>query len=195
MARVILTRPRATSCSNTSVAKLTVHTHINTHTKLKPKEGVEKNKNRNNKVCPGCGGHHQGRRETSCKAWGADCFNCHGRNHFSSVCCRNPTGRSRNNFVRTEAAAASETPANSYNASLYRTDAKGMGCVRLYVCEMELNGVHSTIYIDTGAASSVISERQFSLIRRGHRNLVLSKHGLPKLRIYSGACLHPTGWW
>ena len=78
--------------------------------KSKPKEGVEKKKNRNNKVCPGCGGHHQGR---SCKSWGAECFNCHGRNNFSAVCRRNPTGRSRNNFVITEAAAASEAPANS----------------------------------------------------------------------------------
>ena len=161
--------------------------------KVKNKEGVEKNKNRNIKVCPGCGGHHQERRETSCKAWGAECVSCHGRNHFSSVCHRNPSGRSRNNFVRTEAAAASEMPADSYNASLYRTNAKGVGCVRPYVCEMELNGVHTTMEIDTGAASSVISEQQFSLIRRGHRNLVLSKDGLPKLRMYSGACLHPTG--
>ena len=65
--------------------------------------------------------------------------------------------------------------------------------MRPYVCEVELNGVHTTMEIDTGAASSVISEQQFSLIRRGHSNLVLSKDGLPKLRMYSGACLHPTG--
>ena len=163
--------------------------------KVKPKERVETGKNRNNKVCPGCGGHHQGRRETSCKAWGAECFSCHGRNHFSSVCRKNPSGRSRNNFVRTEAVGANETPADSdpYNASLYRTDAKGVGCVKPYVCDVELNGVNTTMEVDTGAASTVISEKQFSLIRRGHRNLVLSKDGLPKLRMYSGACLHPTG--
>ena len=98
------------------------------------------------------------------RAWGAECFNCHGRNHFSSVCREKPTGRSRNNFVRTESAAASRTPSNLYNASLYRTDAKGVGC-----------------------------EQEFSLIRRGHRNLVLSKDDQPKLMMYSGACLHPTG--
>ena len=44
--------------------------------------------------------------------------------------------------------------------------------------------------IDTGAASSVISEQQFSPIRRRNWNLVLSKDGLPKLN--SGAYLHPT---
>ena len=104
-----------------------------------------------------------------------------------------PTYDSRN-FVRTEAAPASETPEDSYNASLYRADAKGVGCVRLYVCDVELNGVRTTMELDTGAASSVISEQQFSLIRKGHRNLVLSKDGLPKLKMYSSACLHPTGW-
>ena len=97
-----------------------------------------------------------------------------------------------NNFVITEAAAASGTPADSYNTSLYRTAAKGVGCVRPYVCEVELNVVRTTMETDTGAAFSVISEQQFSLIWRSHRNLVLSIDGLPKLRIYSGACFHPT---
>ena len=76
---------------------------------------------------------------------------------------------------------------------MLRCTAPMWGCVGPYVCEVELNGVHTTMEFDMGAASSVISEQQFSLIRRGHRNLVLSKDGLPKLRMYSGACLHPTG--
>ena len=60
------------------------------------------------------------------------------------------------------------------------------------VCDV-LNGVHTTMEVDTGTASSMIGDQQFSLILRGNRNLTLSKDGLPKLRMYSGACLQSTG--
>ena len=83
-----LTRQRAKSGSNTSNAKLTVHTHL----KPKPIARRVSRKNRNNKVSSGCGSHHQGWRETSCKVWGAECLNYHGRNHFTSVCRRTVQG-------------------------------------------------------------------------------------------------------
>ena len=85
-----------------------------------------------------------------------------------------PQKHSRNNFVSADAATDNETPVDSYN-------------------DVEVNRLRTAMEIDTGAASSVISEQQFSLIRRCCKNLMLSRDGLPKLKMYSDACLHPTG--
>ena len=70
-----------------------------------------------------------------------------------------------NNFVRAGVATASETMADSYNASLYRTDApKGVGCVRPYVYEVEVNGVRTTmgIYLERHLALSVNNNSQMA---------------------------------
>ena len=87
-----------------------------------------------------------------------------------------------NNFTRLDAAAAIRAPDDSYNA-LTTGQHLWEGYV---VCDVVLNGVHTTMEVDTGTASSMISDQQFSLISRGNRNLTLSKHGLPKLMMYSG---------
>lgn len=150
--------------------------------------------------CPGCGGRPHRRRE-ECYAWGKQCFKCGTRNHFARVC--RSKGQPHNymdvkdvqaNAIseNTEQNEPNEASGDDYDLALYHHKAD-KAHVQPYTYSLEINGVTTTMEVDTGAASSVINEEQFILVQKGTRKLALETTGLPRLRVYGGPVICPKG--
>jgi len=62
-----------------------------------------------------------------------------------------------------------------------------------YHCRLILNGVVTSMEIDTGASSTIITDSQFKHICSMGQNVTLDRKNLPVLRTYSGHTIVPTG--
>ena len=75
------------------------------------------------------------------------------------------------------------TPPFDYDLALYHHSG-GKNSPEPYWYTLDISGVSTTMEIDTGAASSIISEKQYGLLQGGKSKLVLLKDQLPRLYIY-----------
>ncbi|XP_077869380.1 uncharacterized protein LOC144360591 [Saccoglossus kowalevskii] len=140
--------------------------------------------------CWGCGGKWPHDKKEKCPAWGKECRKCHKQNHFAKYC--KSQGRTENNFISTEPTTVYSYGQETYNVDLYRT-ASSISKTQPYRYNLQLNGVPTTMEIDTGAAVSLISEQQFKKLKVGQQALQLHTEGLPRLRTYAGNCINPLG--
>ena len=61
------------------------------------------------------------------------------------------------------------------------------------ICALKINGVSASMEIDTGTAATIISSRQYELIKQGTHELQLSTANVPTLRTYAGQTIKPAG--
>ena len=62
-----------------------------------------------------------------------------------------------------------------------------------YMCAIKINGVSASMEIDTGTAATIISSKQYELIKQGTHELQLSTANVPTLRTYAGQTIKPAG--
>ena len=62
-----------------------------------------------------------------------------------------------------------------------------------YMCALKSNGVSASMEIDTGTAATIISSKQYELIKQGTHELQLSTANVPTLRTYAGQTIKPAG--
>ncbi len=62
-----------------------------------------------------------------------------------------------------------------------------------YMCTLMINGVSVRMEIDTGTAATIISSRQYELIKQGTHGLQLSTANVPTLQTYAGQTIKPAG--
>ena len=62
-----------------------------------------------------------------------------------------------------------------------------------YMCALKINGVSASMEIDTGTAATIISSKQYKLIKQGTHELQLSTANVPTLRTYAGQTIKPAG--
>ena len=111
------------------------------------------------KSCPGCGGQPHTRLKG--KAWGKTCHKCHKENHFVSVC------RSKvAHFI--ENGSTNDLCEDTYTLSLHHTT--GNHIVKPYECTVSMAGKVVCLEIDTGASVSLISEREWGIIKNQPHN-------------------------
>ena len=127
------------------------------------------------KSCPGCGGQPHNRLK--CKAWGKTCHKCHKENHFASVC------RSKEaHFIEND--STNDLCEGAYTLSLHH--ATGTHTVKPYECTVTMAGKVVCLEIDTGASVSLISEREWGMIKESAPQLTLDTNNVPCLRTYAG---------
>ena len=106
------------------------------------------------KSFPGCGGQPHNRLK--CKAWGKTCHKCYKENHFANVC------RSKEaHFIEND--STNDLCEDAYTLSLYHTT--GNHTVKPYECIVTMAGKVVCLEIDTGASVSLISEREWGMIK------------------------------
>ena len=133
------------------------------------------------KSCPGCGGQPHNR--LTCEAWGKTCNKCHKDNHFASVC------RSKEaHFIENDSNDLCE---DTYTLSLHHTT--GTPTVKPYVCTVSMAGKVVVVEIDTWASVSLISEREWGMIKDSAPQLKLDTYNVPCLRTYAGDPIKPLG--
>ena len=119
----------------------------------------------------------------TCKAWGKTCHKCHKDNHFARVC-------------RSKEAHVIENDSNdlcedTYTLSLHHTT--GIPTVKPYVCTVSMAGKVVVLEIYTGASVSLISEREWGMIKDSAPQLKLDTNNVPCLRTYAGDPIKPLG--
>ena len=62
-----------------------------------------------------------------------------------------------------------------------------------YMCALKINGVSASMEIDAGTAATIISSKQYELIKQGTHELQLSTANVPTLRTYAGQTIKPAG--
>ena len=62
-----------------------------------------------------------------------------------------------------------------------------------YKCTLMINGVSVRMENDTGTGATIISSRQYNLIKQGTHELQLSTANVPTLRTYAGQTIKPAG--
>ena len=137
----------------------------------------------------GCGGPWHDKR-MDCVAWGKRCRKCNCLNHFASQCAYQYTAD------RTGHTRKHDTCNDTYNLDLYQTNivtSHTINRVEPYLCKITLNGVSTTMEIDTGASSTLINEEQFTQLKQGDTVLHLQTEGVPSLRTYAGGIIQPIG--
>ena len=160
---------------------------------------------RTQELCCGCGKPADHPRK-QCPAWDASCYHCGKKHHFAAVCRSGgvPTNehsthryphKFRNYYVEEDPQAgpgpASKTPTDGYDVQLYRVGQPQDG-VEPYICCIDIEGVQTTLEIDTGSASTLISLQTWQQFPTSIHSK-LTKHNLPKLRTYSGEYIQPVG--
>lgn len=167
------------------------------------------NHSSNSRLCSGCGGQPHDRR--TCPAWGRRCNTCKRMNHFAKVCrSTSNTTASNTNFISNELVSedqvryTSEDNLNSvrseaatengfeYDATLFY-ETRDNHSHPPYVYSVKLNGVNTSMEIDTGASTTIISEKQFRSICDQVGDVALENFDLPNLRTYSGHVIKPIG--
>lgn len=148
-------------------------------------------------TCVGCGGSPHDRKK-ECRAWGRECHKCHKKNHFSKVCI---LGQNTNFLKESSEDSMSQTDEitdsgditeGTYNLSLFHT-ASQVRQVNPYMCTVEMEGIPMSMEIDTGASSTIVSEKQWKKLTALAPHLVLNDDNLPKLRTYAGEFIKPLG--
>ena len=127
---------------------------------------------------------------SECVAWGKRCRKCNCLNHFASQCAYQYTAD------RTGHTRKHDTCNDTYNLDLYQTNivtSHTINRVEPYLCKITLNGVSTTMEIDTGASSTLINEEQFTQLKQGDKVLHLQTEGVPSLRTYAGGIIQPIG--
>ena len=99
----------------------------------------------------------------------------HRDNHFASVC-RSKASRAVQNVTATHAACVESSIAEgvqhvSYGEyeALNNIQINNVTTVDPYMCTLLINGVSVTMEIDTGTAATIISSRQYELIKQAAR--------------------------
>ena len=138
--------------------------------------------------CSGCGGLAHDQCDQQCAAWGRQCHKCRRDNHFASVC-RSKASRTVQNVTATHAPSVESSIEEgvqhvSYGEyeALNNIQINNVTTVDPYVCTLMINGVSVTMEIDTGTAATIISSRQYELIKQGTHELQLSTANVPTLR-------------
>ena len=99
-------------------------------------------------------------------------------------------------MCRSEAAHLIENGSNdlcedTYTLSLHHTT--GTPTVKPYVCTVSMAGKVVVLEIDTGASVSLISEREWGMIKDSAPQLKLDTNNVPCLRTYAGDPIKPLG--
>lgn len=134
------------------------------------KVGAKLTYERRGRMCYRCGKFHA--REDRCPARNAECHSCKKLGHFAAVCRSYIV-----NEVSTHAEGNEQTPREHYLGAITQvTDSNDAWTVKLPIL-----GVLVNFKIDTGADTSVISEKTFSLMNK------------PKLRKFETVLDSPGG--
>ena len=152
------------------------------------------------RICSGCGGLAHDQRDQKCAAWGKRCHKCQRDNHFASVC-RSKASRAVQHVTNTPAAPCFESSIakgvqhvsyGEYEA-LNNIQINNVNTVDHYRCTLMIIGVSAGMDIDTGTAATIISSKQYELIKQGTHELQLSTANVPTLRTYAGKTIAPAG--
>ena len=136
--------------------------------------------------CTGCGRQRHTDRKR-CPAWGKSCFKCKKQNHFANVC-RDPAGLPVNATGVSQVTRDNET----YDVDLYCLSGFTRQ-VEPYGCTVKVSGQDILMEIDTGAAVSLLCEKEWQRLKSSNNNLQLLKDGVPQLRTYTREVIRPLG--
>ena len=140
------------------------------------------------KECYRCGGKfHEAEK---CRHKDEKCYQSHKKGHKAIKCRANPktnqrNGQKRGNTHHMEATGIEEEEENGEEYSMFRVVAGGK---EPYCVVIDLNGISTSMEVDTGAAATIISKETFKEINQGHsaKKKLEMKPAHVKLPTYTG---------
>ena len=148
------------------------------------------------KECYRCGGKfHEAEK---CRYKDEECNRCHKNGHKAIKCRANPktnqrNGQKRGNTHHMEATGSEEEEEeNGEEYTMFRVVAEGKEPYRVVI---DLNGISTSMEVDTGAAATIISEETFKEINQGNsaKKKLEMKPAHVKLRTYTGELVKVLG--
>ena len=150
-------------------------------------------------VCWRCGGDHLA---PNCRHMDVICKSCQKKGHFANMCRSRPGGDARKPYKqdagRYKANYVEDRPGE--NPAEQRQDDPSYAMFTLssnqpskpITAEVNLNGLDTSMVVDTGASKSIISESTYSQLTETNSNLRLSKPSVT-LTTYTGESLELLG--